>query len=159
MCPTNPCNIQEHKTLAEQVRNYPCLYDRSDKVHTEKDRIINAPRIRHEKVKKNYSNLLEFPYSFLLICTDVLFRRCYVKKIFFKISQNSQENTCTGPSFLIKLVKTVLTKPLKQRLRYKSFTVNFANSLTAPISQNIYIRLLMYVVTIMLQFYSSQKPT
>ena len=57
MCPTNPSNIQEHKILAEEVRNYPCLYDRSDKVHTEKDRIVNAPRIRHEKVKEKLFKL------------------------------------------------------------------------------------------------------
>ena len=30
-------------------------------------------------------------------------RRCSVKKVFFEISQNSQENTCARVSFLIKL--------------------------------------------------------
>ena len=30
-------------------------------------------------------------------------RRCTIKKAFLKISQNSQENTCIGASFLIKL--------------------------------------------------------
>ena len=29
-------------------------------------------------------------------------RRCSVKKVFLKISQNSQENTCVRVSFLIK---------------------------------------------------------
>ena len=30
-------------------------------------------------------------------------RRCYIKKLFLEISQNSQENTCAKISFLIKL--------------------------------------------------------
>ena len=30
-------------------------------------------------------------------------QRCSVKKVFMKISQNSQENTCARASFLIKL--------------------------------------------------------
>ena len=30
-------------------------------------------------------------------------QRCSVKKLFLEISQNSQENTCTRVSFLIKL--------------------------------------------------------
>ena len=34
---------------------------------------------------------------------EVVIQRCYVKKVFFEISQNSQENTCARVSFLIKL--------------------------------------------------------
>ena len=34
---------------------------------------------------------------------EVAVRRCYVKKVFLKFSQNSQENTCARASFLIKL--------------------------------------------------------
>ena len=30
-------------------------------------------------------------------------QRCSIKKVFLKFSQNSQENTCAGVSFLIKL--------------------------------------------------------
>ena len=33
-------------------------------------------------------------------------RRCFVKKVFLEISQNSQENACTRVSFLIKLPQT-----------------------------------------------------
>ena len=30
-------------------------------------------------------------------------QRCFIKKVFFEISQNSQENICARVSFLIKL--------------------------------------------------------
>ena len=35
--------------------------------------------------------------------TEAVTRRCSVKKVFLKISQNSQENTCARVSFLMKL--------------------------------------------------------
>ena len=35
--------------------------------------------------------------------TETVFRRCSLKNVFLKIWQNSQENTCVGVSFLIKL--------------------------------------------------------
>ena len=35
--------------------------------------------------------------------TEAVVRRCSVKVVFLKISQNSQENTCARVSFLIKL--------------------------------------------------------
>ena len=34
---------------------------------------------------------------------EAVVQRCSVKKVFLEISQNSQENTCTMVSFLIKL--------------------------------------------------------
>ena len=34
---------------------------------------------------------------------EAVVRRCFVKKVFLKIPQNSQENTCARDSFLIKL--------------------------------------------------------
>ena len=35
--------------------------------------------------------------------TETVSRRCTVRKVFLKTSQNSQEKTCVGVSFLIKL--------------------------------------------------------
>ena len=35
--------------------------------------------------------------------SEAVTRRCYVKKVFLKISQNSQENTCGRVAFLIEL--------------------------------------------------------
>ena len=37
----------------------------------------------------------------LLECTEAVVRRCFVKKVFLKIPQNSQESTCTRVSFLV----------------------------------------------------------
>ena len=35
--------------------------------------------------------------------TEAIARRCFVKRVFLEISQNSQENTCARIFFLIKL--------------------------------------------------------
>ena len=35
--------------------------------------------------------------------TEAVVQTCSVKKVFFEISQHSQENTCARDSFLIKL--------------------------------------------------------
>ena len=57
--------------------------------------------------------------------------RCYVKKVFLKISQNSHENTCARVSFLIKLQARGLLL-LKKRLWHRCFLVNFAKFLRTP---------------------------
>ena len=36
------CNLQEEEILAETVRKYPCLYDKSNKGYKERDRKSNA---------------------------------------------------------------------------------------------------------------------
>ena len=38
-----------------------------------------------------------------MLKTEAVVQRCSVKKVFLKISQNPQENTCARVSFLIKL--------------------------------------------------------
>ena len=58
---------------------------------------------------------------------EAVFQRCSVKKVFFKNSQNSQENTCARVSYLIKLQALGL-KPatlLNKRLWHRRFPVNF----------------------------------
>ena len=57
--------------------------------------------------------------------------RHFAKKVFLKISQNSQENICARVSFLIKL------KALGCRLWYRCFPVNFVKFLRTPFLQNI----------------------
>ena len=54
-------------------------------------------------------------------------RRCSVKKVFLKISQNSRENTCARVSFLIKSY-------LKKKLWHWCFPVNFAKFSGTPFS-------------------------
>ena len=51
----------------------------------------------------------------------MVIQRCSVKKVFLKILQNSQENTCARVVFLIKLSPATL---LKKRLWYGCFSVN-----------------------------------
>ena len=60
------------------------------------------------------------------VLTEVVSRRCSVKKMFLKISQNSQENTCARVSFLIKIQALGLQLYQKERLRRKCFPANFA---------------------------------
>ena len=76
----------------------------------------------------------------LLMCysslqnTEAVVRRYFAKKVTLKVLQNSQENTCTGVSFLIKLQAFVSWKPailLKKSFWYMCFSVNFAKFLRA----------------------------
>ena len=46
--------------------------------------------------------------------TEAVVQRCSVKKVFLEISQNSQENTCTRVSFLVKLQDSGLRTPFLQ---------------------------------------------
>ena len=59
-------------------------------------------------------------------------RRCSVKKIFLKTSQNSQENTCARVSFFNKVAAFRTATLLKKRLWHKCFPVNFAKFLRTP---------------------------
>ena len=56
-------------------------------------------------------------------------RRCSKKKVFLKILQNSQENTCARVSFSEKLADRGPATVLKKRLWHKSFPVNFVKFL------------------------------
>ena len=68
---------------------------------------------------------------------------CSVKKVFFEISQNSQENTCARVSFLIKLQAPPATL-LKKRLWHSCFPVSFAKFLRTPFLTEHLRRLLLY---------------
>ena len=82
-----------------------------------------------------FSNLLNF-YSVLQYVQRTIGSRrsfaqskkasaksCSVKKVFLEISQNSQESTCVGVSFLMKLQASGLRPPtlLKKRLWHRCF--------------------------------------
>ena len=64
-------------------------------------------------------------------------RRCLLKKAFWKISQNSQENTCSSVSFLIKLRAWGLQLYWKRDSGTGVFPVNFAKFLRTRILKNI----------------------
>ena len=59
-------------------------------------------------------------------------QRCSVKKLFLKISQNSQENTCARVSFLIKLQAQACNFIIKETLA-QVFSCEFCE-----ISQNTF---------------------
>ena len=84
-------------------------------------------------------------------------RRCSVKKVFLEIVQNSQENTCVGVSFLIKLQASGLRPAtlLKKRVWRKCFPVNFAKFLGIPFLQSSSGRLLLSFLHTVRYFFSS----
>ena len=65
-------------------------------------------------------------------------RRCSVKKLFLKISQISQENTCVRNAAGLQFCNFV-----KKRLQQWCFPVKFAELLRTPILKNIFERLLL----------------
>ena len=69
--------------------------------------------------------------------------RCFVKKVFLKISQNSQENTCLRVSFFNEVAGLRLSTLLKERLWHRYFPVNFAQFLRTSLLQNTSGRLLL----------------
>ena len=84
-----------------------------------------------------YASWLEYTaYLFMfLIRTRSCHRRCSIKKLFLKISQCSQENTCVGFSFQLKLKM------------FRSATlcvpINIVKFLRTPILKNICEQLLL----------------
>ena len=76
--------------------------------------------------------------------TEATTRGVLSKKVFLKISQNSQENSCARLSFLIKLQVLGLRPAalLKKKLWYRRFPVNLAKFLRTTFLQNTVGRLL-----------------
>ena len=66
--------------------------------------------------------------------TDAVAQRCYIKKVFLKIPQNSLEKTCVRVSFVIKLQASGLRPVtlLKKVPWHRCFPVNFAKFLRTP---------------------------
>ena len=54
---------------------------------------------------EHFSPLAEFPRLFSVPVSEAAFWRCSRKKVFLKISQNSQENTYVRVSFLNKVAE------------------------------------------------------
>ena len=52
----------------------------------------------------------------IVVIREAVVRKCSVKKVFWKIPQNSQENTCARVSFLIKLQASACTFVKKETL-------------------------------------------
>ena len=74
-------------------------------------------------------------------------RRCFVKKVLLKISQNSQENTCTGVSFYIKVAGLRFNFILcneKLSLRLESFELAIFFKLSQHFSRQYNILILFF---------------
>ena len=67
--------------------------------------------------------------------SEAVARRCFIQKMLLKMSQNSQENTSVGVSFLIKLQTLWPATLLKKGLRHWCFPVNFTKFLRLPFLQ------------------------
>ena len=63
---------------------------------------------------------------------EAVAQRCSIKKVFLKILQNSQENTCARASFLIKLQAEACNFIEKETLAQVYFPVNFPKFLRTP---------------------------
>ena len=61
---------------------------------------------------------------------EVVAQRCFIKKFFLEILQNSQENTCANKQTPVKTPQPATL--LKKKLWYRCFPVNFAKFLRTP---------------------------
>ena len=76
------------------------------------------PGVSNANVYKSANDATSLRQTTLL--AEAVVQRCYVKNIFLKISQNSQEKTCAKVSFVIKL-QTAPATLLKKRLWHRCF--------------------------------------
>ena len=63
-------------------------------------------------------------------------RRCSIKKLFLKMLQSSQQNTCVRVFFSIKLHAIPATL-LKRRLMVQVFPINLAKFLSTPLTEHL----------------------
>ena len=61
-----------------------------------------------------------------MVPSEAVVRRCSVKKVFLKTSQNSQENTCARVSFLIKRLTHEAWNFIKKETLAQVFTCEFS---------------------------------
>ena len=89
-------------TTAEgaQLNYFTSLYGMKQ-VITEPTHILESPASCTDLIFTNQPNANHL--LLIVVATEALVQRCSVKKVFLEISQNSQENTCTRVSFLLKL--------------------------------------------------------
>ena len=76
---------------------------------------------------------------------EAVFKKSVLKKVLWKISQNSQENICAGISFLIKLNSVDLQLNQKQVFSAAVFLWNFEKSVRTPFLQNTTWRMLLII--------------
>ena len=90
------------------------------------------------------AHLIDVYWLLITLIKQKQLREFFIKKVFLKISQKSQEKTCASASFLIKLQADAYNL-LKRRRWYGCFPVNFVKFLRVPFSQNTFRRLLLLI--------------
>ena len=100
---TNRKLNKPHQKCLRIICNYVSLKERLKKNGSVSTlftiKIFNVLLLRCLKLAVGYLHLL----SLIYLSTKAVVQRCYVIKPFLKISQNSQENSCTRVTFLVKL--------------------------------------------------------
>ena len=69
---------------------------------------------------------------------ELVSRRCSVKKVFLKLSQNSEESTCARVSFLINSLRPATL--LRKRFWRRCFPVNFVKFLRTLLKKFYFYR-------------------
>ena len=100
--------------------------------------------MKHGRDDKDYVNIVKIKEvePLLHMCSEryprrirSCHRRCSIKKVFLKISQNSQEKTCSKVSFLVKFQASACNY-IKKKLPHRCFPANFAKLLRSSFLQN-----------------------
>ena len=78
-----------------------------------------------------------------IVSSEAVVRRCFIKKMFLEILQNSQENTCAKVSFLIKLLAEACNFVKKETLAHV-FSYEFSKILRTPFLTDHLRWLLLY---------------
>ena len=101
-------NISRHELVEKLLK----LLDVSSKLST-------LIWIQFENIVTNFSKFYSnSKFAFVIIGAEAVAQRCSVKKVFLKISQNSQENTCARVSlFPVNFAKFLRTPFLTEHLR------------------------------------------
>ena len=98
----------------EQIRNYPCLCNKSKMSYKKRNVNRNAWSKSEEKLRFMQNVIYKYRHKKLSDCfvPPVAKNRrvkarssrpeVFCKKVFLEISQNSHENTCVRVSFIIK---------------------------------------------------------
>ena len=87
-----------------------------------------------------YKTMQTIPRELENIFQPILTHFQPIKKVFWNISQNSQESAWVAASFFNK-VTGLVSNLIKKRLQQRCLTVNFAKLFRTPFSQNISGRL------------------
>ena len=82
--------------------------------------------------------------------TEAVVRSCFVKKVIFEVSQNSQKNACARDSFLNSIPSSFFLKDLQRAQTWSQKYINFGSSQIFNIANRIECWKFYYII---LKFY------